>query len=68
MQHVSNVLLPVYIVAAREVLAEVAAAAFLTPKRRTRDEQSDRDETRDAAQFTIVRRTVAGGRNRRAPG
>jgi hypothetical protein len=44
----------VYIVALREILSEVTAAAFLASQRGTRDEQSDGDEARDAPQLSIA--------------
>ena len=45
-QHVGDVLLPVYIVAVREIRAEVAAAAFFASQRCARDQQADGDEAR----------------------
>ena len=45
-EHVGDVLAPVYIVACREVRAEVAAAALLPPERRARDQQADGHEAR----------------------
>jgi hypothetical protein len=46
----------VYIVALREILPEVTAAAFLSPQRGTRDEQADGNEARDAPQLSIAGR------------
>jgi hypothetical protein len=45
----------VYIVALREILPEVAAAAFLSSQRGSRDQKADRHQTRHAPQFAITR-------------
>ena len=61
---VRDVFLPVYIVAIREIRAEVAAAALLAAQRRARDQQADGDEARDAPAVAVSGRrgTPAGGR------
>jgi hypothetical protein len=44
----------VYIVALREILPEVTPAAFFTPERRSRDQQTDGHEAGDAPQLSIA--------------
>jgi len=44
----------VYIVALREILPEVPTAAFLAPQRGARDQVSDGDEARNAAQVAVT--------------
>jgi hypothetical protein len=45
----------VYIVALREILSEVAAAAFFSSQRGARDQQSNSHEARDTPQLAIAR-------------
>src|SRR5262245_28832876 len=52
-QHIRDVLLPVYIVALREIRAEVSAATLLASKRRPRNEKADRNQTRQPAELSL---------------
>src|SRR5512143_1921431 len=54
-ESVCDVLFPVYIVAFREIRAEVAATAFLTPQRGAGDEVTDGDQARETVDLAIAR-------------
>src|SRR6185503_13647739 len=66
-QRVREVLLKVYIVAIREIGAEVAAARFLAPQRRPRDEKPDSGQARHAPEIAVRRRRGATRGRRGTP-
>jgi hypothetical protein len=57
----------VYIVAFREVRAVMAAAAFLAPQRRARDEHGHGENARSPPSFRVLRLAVAPARIEQPP-
>src|SRR3954452_2333096 len=51
--HVSDVLLPFYVVAIGKVGAKVAASTFLAAQRRARDQQARGDDVPQAPEFAV---------------